>query len=54
MLGLPRIPIGHEQGNGGFAKHALMRRLWGAMGIIANQRFVLDLDFSEIADYLFL
>ena len=27
MLRLPRIPIGHEQGNGGFAKHALMRRL---------------------------
>ena len=27
MLRLPRIPIGHEQGNSGFAKLALMKRL---------------------------
>ena len=27
LLGLPRIPIGHEQRNSGFAKLAVMKRL---------------------------
>ena len=44
MLGLPRLPIVHKQGNSGLAKLALMRiHAEGGTESIVNQCQLLDL-----------